>query len=121
MRSAAALRNDLHRMMRSGEVQIMKWSSGTTWTSLGNPSDLGGYPLDAFDTSISEPIVCFGDYSLDAVFHAKRRLADGTWESIGVPGDGESMYSSIVFEPSANKAIVAYIVGSCGAYSPPNV
>ena len=94
------------------QVRVMKWSSGTSWTDLGYPSDrTSEYPVIIVDPTDGRPIVAFRDWEkpIDAGgtwIHVRKWTGGTSWVDRGYPRFADAHTCSIAIDPSDNKPIV---------------
>ena len=99
----------------SNRANVMKWSSGITWTDMGYPSTgtvLSASPLwhpnisMAIDPSDNKPVVVFVDNDNSNRAHVKKWSSGTTWTDMGFLSTSPAMLVfAIVFDPLDNKPI----------------
>jgi hypothetical protein len=88
--------------------KVVKWSSGTTWTSLGAVSSgaAGGVSIVTSADSTPVPFVVYADG--DASYRARvKRYVGSSWTDMGLATAGGASYPSIALA-SSTQPVVAY-------------
>ena len=93
----------------SHKVKIMKWTTGTTWSSLGTIGTLTGNRCDiAIDASDGKPVVIFRDFGdSKSRFHIMKWSSGTTWIDRGFVGAGAGDFGAIAMSAS-NRPWVIY-------------
>ena len=95
----------------ASRVHVKKWSSDTSWTDLGNPSQVNSdSPSITIDPSDNKPVVAFRDWASPggADVHVMKWSGGTSWTGLGWPTAGTSVGPSIAIDPSDNKPVVMY-------------